>query len=100
MSGAFPLEEFPDKPVPVKRADPDGPQSPQGDSEEIETLKVSAYDSGYKAGWDDAAAAQASEQNQIGAELAKNLQDFSFTFHEARVQVMKSMQPLLLEIVG
>ena len=98
MAQLFPLEEF--------EIDENGSV---GDGGSLEALKVSpeviekakiiAYDSGYQAGWDDAAQAQAGDNEHIGVELAKNLQDIGFTFHEARVQVMKSLEPLLLEIV-
>lgn len=66
----------------------------------IEEAKLAAYESGYKAGWDDAAAAQTEDQARIGADLARNLQQLSFTYQEARSHILKALEPLLTEIVG
>ncbi len=66
----------------------------------IEEAKLAAYESGYKAGWDDAAAAQTEDQTRIGADLARNLQQLSFTYQEARAHILKALEPLLTEIVG
>ena len=64
-----------------------------------EAEKVASYEQGYQAGWDDATQAQAEDQTRIGAEFARNLQELSFTFHEARAHVMQAMEPLLTELV-
>jgi flagellar assembly protein FliH len=66
----------------------------------FEEAKLSAYDQGYRAGWDDAVQAQSSDQAQISAELARNLKSLSFTFAEARGHVLAAMQPLLADIVA
>jgi flagellar assembly protein FliH len=64
-----------------------------------EAEKVTSYEQGYQAGWDDATRAQTEDQTRIGAEFARNLQELSFTFHEARAHVMQAMEPLLTELV-
>lgn len=64
-----------------------------------EAERVAAYEQGYKAGWDDAAEAESKDQMRIGADFARTLQELSFTFHEARAHVIKSMEPLLREVV-
>lgn len=66
----------------------------------LEEEKLNAYETGYKAGWDDASAAMDEDQTRIRAELARNLQTLSFTYHEARSHVLKAIEPLLLQIVG
>ncbi|MBI1169893.1 flagellar biosynthesis protein [bacterium] len=66
----------------------------------LEDEKLASYETGYKAGWDDAAAAQGEEQTAIRAELARNLQTLNFTYQEARSHVLKAVEPLLLQIVG
>lgn len=66
----------------------------------LEEVRLAAFETGYKAGWDDAAAAEADTQGRIGADLARNLQALSFTYHEARGAVLKSLEPLLHEIVA
>ena len=66
---------------------------------ELEEARLAAFESGYSAGWEDAVAAQKSDQSTIGADLARNLQALSFTFHEARAHVLHSLQPLLTGMV-
>lgn len=66
----------------------------------IEEAKLASYEAGYKAGWDDAAAAQVEDQSRIGADLARNLQQLSFTYQEARAHILKALEPLLTEIAG
>ena len=66
----------------------------------LEDEKLASYDSGYRAGWDDANAAQSEDQTRIRAELARNLQDLGFSYHEARTHILKAIEPLMLEIVG
>lgn len=100
MAQLFPLEEF--KPA------SSGPQSVSaktGDiitpvlTEEIEQTRLAGYEAGYQAGWDDGTKSEAEEQERIGAEFARNLQDLGFTFHEARSHVMQALEPLLAGIV-
>lgn len=65
----------------------------------LEEAKLASYDSGYSAGWEDAAAAQSEDQTRMRADLARNLQALGFTYQEARMHVLKAIEPLLLEIV-
>lgn len=65
---------------------------------QAESEKMSAYEQGYQAGWDDAIQAQMRDQARISADFARNLQDLSFTFFEARTHVIQSMEPLLKQI--
>lgn len=67
--------------------------------EELETIRLEAFETGYKAGWDDAARAAKEEQSHITADFARNLQDLSFTYHEAHSQVLAAVKPLLEDIV-
>ena len=66
----------------------------------IEELKLDALEQGYRSGWDDALIAQSDGQKQISIDFANNLQDLSFSFHEIQAQVLKSMQPLLSQLVA
>ena len=66
----------------------------------LEETKLASYETGYSAGWEDAVAAQSGDQNRIRADLARNLQSLSFTFHEARDHVLHAIEPLLTEIVN
>lgn len=70
------------------------------DPAEIEANRMAAYEQGYKAGWDDAVQSQSDDQSRIGVDFARNLQDLGFTFHEAKSHMMKSLEPLLTEVVS
>lgn len=69
---------------------------PAVNAEELEKSRLSGYEAGYQAGWDDCIKSEADEQNRIGVEFARNLQDLGFTFHEARSHIMQGLEPLLL----
>lgn len=67
---------------------------------ELEECKLTAYEQGYTAGWDDAVAAQDAEITRLRSDLGNNLQDLSFTYHEAHSHVLRSLEPLLLDMVA
>jgi flagellar assembly protein FliH len=90
MGRPWPLESF-DTPAPEA-----GTAIPES---VLEEERLAAFDKGYKAGWDDAAAAHAEEQGRIGTELARNLQELSFTYHEARTAMLGEMEGLLRGMV-
>lgn len=68
-------------------------------AEALEDEKLQAFEAGYQAGWDDAVKAQTSEREKLSAELAQNLQDMSFTYHEALTKLTVSFEPALKEII-
>lgn len=65
----------------------------------LEEAKLASYEQGYAAGWEDAAAAQSEDQARLRADIARNLQALGFTYHEARVHVLRSIEPLLTGMV-
>ena len=84
-------------------AEPGSPERPGMVTMQVsanEEAKLAAYEQGYKAGWEDAATAQSEDQGQIRADLARNLQQMSFTFQEARTHILKAIEPLLEEMVN
>ena len=79
-------------------------RAPQGagrtlDEEELEDFRLAAFEQGYSAGWEDAVKAQTEDQNRVSAELARNLEDLSFTYHEAVNQLMLSSEPVFRALV-
>lgn len=66
----------------------------------LEDARLAAYDQGYSAGWEDAVAAQSDEQDRIRGDLARHLQALGFSYQEARMHVLRAIEPLLVEIVG
>lgn len=66
----------------------------------LEDVKLASYDQGYSAGWEDAVAAQSSEQGRMREDLARHLQALEFSYEEARMHVLKAVEPLLVGIVS
>ncbi|WP_068108447.1 hypothetical protein [Tropicimonas marinistellae] len=66
---------------------------------ELEEERLQSFDNGYKAGWDDAAQAHNQQQDSISQEFADNLQQLSFTYHEARTAVLCEMEGILRGMV-
>lgn len=66
----------------------------------MEEARLAAYEQGFQAGWDDAAAAQTEDQSQIKADLSRNLNQLSFTYQEARAHLLMALKPLLEEMVS
>lgn len=89
--GTVPLEDF--------GAPRIGPSPQAASAGAAADAHLEAFDKGYREGWDDAARAHAGEQTTIGADLARALQDMSFTYHEARAAMLGEMRGLLLGLV-
>ena len=66
----------------------------------LEEEKLEAFERGYKAGWEDAAKAQVEDRSRVTSDLAKNLQEMSFTYHEAYGHLARALRPVLDQIVG
>ncbi len=60
-----------------------------------ETDRLAIFEDGYKSGWDDCVAAEVDEIRKVSAELARNLGDLGFTYHEARSQMLDEVETLL-----
>lgn len=68
--------------------------------EAIEDYRLAAFESGYQAGWDDAASAHNGEDKIKINQLTQNLQELSFTYHEAHSNILLSLQPFLTDLVS
>ncbi|KAA0916138.1 hypothetical protein FLO80_10445 [Aquicoccus porphyridii] len=66
----------------------------------LEENRLEAFEEGYKAGWDDAIKSQSDDKTQISQDFAQNLQQISFTYHEAQAEILKSLKPVLEEVAG
>lgn len=69
-------------------------------SDQIEDEKLKAFEAGYRAGWDDSSKAVAESNEKIGIEFAKNLQDISFTYHEALAKLTSEFEPVMKGILN
>jgi flagellar assembly protein FliH len=65
------------------------------DRGQVDEAKLASFEEGYSAGWEDAVAAQDEDRARLAADLARNLQALSFTYHEARDHVLSGLEPLL-----
>jgi len=65
----------------------------------LEEEKLAAFEKGYQAGWDDSTKASLEEASHVSADFAQNLQDLSFTLHEAQAAALKSLKPFLDQLV-
>nr|WP_240989264.1 ABC transporter ATP-binding protein [Salipiger mangrovisoli] len=66
---------------------------------EVEAATLESFDTGYRAGWDDAIKAQSEESGRIASDFAQNLQDLSFTYNEAYRQMLDGVTPLFEEML-
>ncbi|MGB3243205.1 MAG: hypothetical protein WBB25_01620 [Sulfitobacter sp.] len=66
----------------------------------MEEMQLASFDTGYQAGWEDALKAHEKNAEQATIDIFQNLQDISFTHHEAYLKLSGSMKPLLSQIVG
>ncbi|ETX15013.1 ABC transporter ATP-binding protein [Roseivivax halodurans JCM 10272] len=80
-------------------AQSDRTAGPAIDDAVLEAREAKAYEQGYRAGWSDAVDAQSADGKRLTAEVAQNLRDLSFTYHEAYSHVLRAMTPLLEDIV-
>lgn len=78
----------------------DGSVQPLVQVSAVEDAKIASFEQGYSAGWDDAVAAQETDQLRIRTDLARNLQTLSFSFQEARTHVLQAIRPLILEMTN
>jgi flagellar assembly protein FliH len=67
----------------------------QADAVAAEAERLSAFERGYKAGWDDSANTLSAERKAISADFAANLGDLAFTYHEARGHVLRQLEELV-----
>ena len=78
----------------------DGTPQPLVEASALDDAKITSFEQGYSAGWEDATAAQSDDQTRISADLARNLQSLAFTFQDARSHVLQAIRPLLLEMTN
>lgn len=63
-----------------------------------DAIRLEGYEAGYRSGWDDCAISLDEEGRRLGDDLAQNIRDMSFTYEEARAEVLNAIGPLLTSI--
>ncbi|WP_300033258.1 ABC transporter ATP-binding protein [uncultured Roseobacter sp.] len=75
------------------------PEKAADSQEKVEEEKLASFEAGYQAGWDDSAKAQSDAKDKISSDFAQNLQEMSFSYHEALSKLTLSLKPVMKEIV-
>ncbi|WP_281973299.1 ABC transporter ATP-binding protein [Ruegeria faecimaris] len=70
------------------------------DEEALEEQRLGAFEHGYSAGWDDALQAQEQGRGKVSDNLARALEDMSFTYHEATSRMTMSLEPMFQSLVN
>lgn len=74
-------------------------RSESNNTTDDDAVFLESFEQGYKAGWEDAVRATAEEQSHIATDLARNLQDLSFTYHEAHAAILAEIAPVIEQAV-
>ncbi|MBS0564636.1 MAG: flagellar biosynthesis protein [Proteobacteria bacterium] len=77
-----------------------GPAAADPDTARAEEQRLAAFDQGYRAGWDDAVAAQDREAADLRAGLGRSLADMTLSHHDARRHLLAAIEPLFSEMVA
>lgn len=73
---------------------------PSNNAQKAEDAELlDSFEQGYKAGWEDAVRAKSEEKAHVSSELARNLQDLSFTYHEAHTAILAELAPVMEQAV-
>ena len=64
------------------------------DEDALEEQRLASFEQGYSAGWEDAVEAQEQSRGHVSADLAKSLEDMSFTYHEVVSRMVQSLEPM------
>ena len=67
--------------------------------EEIEDIRLNAYEKGYVAGWEDNGKQADADDSTRRAAIERQVEQLSFTYHEARGHVLKSLEPLFAAMI-
>ncbi len=68
--------------------------------EQIEEIRLNAYERGYNAGWDDARSQREEEDRARRAEVERQLLQLAFTYHEVRGHLLNALRPVFEALLG
>lgn len=77
-----------------------GPAAADPGAARAEEQRLAAFDQGYRAGWDDAVAAQDDEVARLRSGLGRSLADMRLSHDEARRHLLAAIRPLFSEMVA
>lgn len=91
-------------PMPLKLEVFERPEAPDSPAlmmpAEIEDLRLSAYERGYVAGWEDAGRQADAERAERAARVAARIEALTFGYHEARAHVLNGLAGLIEALVA
>ena len=91
-------------PMPLRLEVFETPETNDGPSlmmpDQIEDLRLNAYERGYVAGWEDGGTQHDAEAATRKLAIERRVEQLNFTYHEARGHLLKSIAPLFEAIVG
>lgn len=76
------------------------PGAASGGPELSEDQRLEAYETGFKAGWDDANAAQTQGTAALETAATQTLSDLSFTLAEAQSHTLAALKPLMEQLAS
>ncbi|MEL7211297.1 MAG: flagellar biosynthesis protein [Pseudomonadota bacterium] len=76
------------------------PSTPTGGPELSEDQRLEAYETGFKAGWDDANAAMTDGAAAVETAATQTLSDLSFTLAEAKAHTLAALRPLMEQLAS
>lgn len=65
----------------------------------LEEQKLSSFEAGYQAGWDDSTTANRDAGNQVSADFAQNMAELTITYREAYEALLTDIRPFLTQMV-
>jgi len=66
--------------------------------EQVEEIRLNAYERGYVAGWDDGGQQGDADDTLRRTAIARQVEQLSFSYHEARGHVLRAIEPLFTGI--
>lgn len=64
-------------------------------TEEVEEIRLAAYENGFNAGWEDSTQQAERAEAERRAVIERQMEALNFTYHEVRGHVLRAIEPLL-----
>lgn len=77
---------------------PDGPALMMPD--QIEDIRLNAYERGYRAGWEDGGVQTDAQAATRRLAIERQMERLDFTYHDARGHILSALEPLLAAVIG
>ncbi|MEL6169690.1 MAG: hypothetical protein AAFR35_13440 [Pseudomonadota bacterium] len=97
MTSPLPLEAFDHDPI---QREPRHDHDSVATQIDVDETRKAAFEEGYESGWSDANTSAAADAERIREDLARNLRNLSFTYTEARAEILDALEPFLTAILA